>query len=286
MKVLLATDGEAPSEEATAFLARLVDPARVQVEVLSVNGFELTFRESMSLGHYSPGAGQEQAERATREAAAALAEAGIQASQTVVEGDEASEILRVAGQGGHGLVVLGTGKERWLDTVTLGSVSTSVLHAAPCPVLVVHTAPDHDGPVRVLVGTDGSEGAERALATFTGVADPARCTVEVLSAVKPTALPRGGPAGAAADDEVTDDATAAAMGHAEAGAAVLRDAGFQVTTEVVAGSPASVLLERAGEAGHDLVVVGARGLGRFKAKVLGSVSDRVVRRAPASLIGH
>jgi len=34
------------------------------------------------------------------------------------------------------------------------------------------------------------------------------------------------------------------------------------------------------------VVVGARGLGRFRAKVLGSVSDRVLRKAPASLIGR
>ena len=57
MKVLLSTDGEAPSEKATALLTRLVDPARVQVQVLSVNGFELAFRESMAVGHYSAGAG-------------------------------------------------------------------------------------------------------------------------------------------------------------------------------------------------------------------------------------
>jgi nucleotide-binding universal stress UspA family protein len=33
-------------------------------------------------------------------------------------------------------------------------------------------------------------------------------------------------------------------------------------------------------------VIGARGLGRFRAKVLGSVSDRVVRHAPATFVGR
>jgi len=47
-----------------------------------------------------------------------------------------------------------------------------------------------------------------------------------------------------------------------------------------------VLLEGAERREADLVVVGARGLGRFRAKMLGSVSDRLIRHAPATLVGR
>jgi nucleotide-binding universal stress UspA family protein len=260
VKVLLATDGEAPSDAAGTLLGALADPARVQVQVLAVNGFELAFREAMSVGHYSAQAGREHAERAAQQAVAALSEAGLEAKGSVVEGDEATEILRLAEEGGFELVVMGTGKERWVDTVVLGSVSSSVLHACRCPVLVVHTASSEQRPLRVLVGTDGSEGATRAVRTFAGFADPRRCTVEAVSVVKPSAIPHAWPARAAAEKERTD--------------------------AVVRGNPVAVLTERAVQGGYDLVVVGARGLGRFRAKVLGSVSDRIVRHARASLIGR
>jgi nucleotide-binding universal stress UspA family protein len=286
VKVLLATDGEAPSEAAGSLLGALADPARVQAQVLAVNGFELAFREAMSLGHYSARAGQEHAERAAQRAVSALSEAGLEAKGSVVEGDEATEILRLAEEGGFELVVMGTGKERWVDTVVLGSVSSSVLHACRCPVLVVHTAPSEQRPLRVLVGTDGSEGATRAVRTFAGFADPTRCTVEAVSVVKPSAIPHAWPARAAAEKEMTEEAQATAAGHVNQATATLEAAGFEATGAVVRGNPAAVLTERAVQGGYDLVVVGARGLGRFRAKVLGSVSDRIVRHARASLIGR
>jgi nucleotide-binding universal stress UspA family protein len=48
---------------------------------------------------------------------------------------------------------------------------------------------------------------------------------------------------------------------------------------VVVGHPADEIVRAAAEADIDLVVVGARGLGRFKRLLLGSVSERVLHRA-------
>ncbi|MEW5848119.1 MAG: universal stress protein [Myxococcota bacterium] len=49
-----------------------------------------------------------------------------------------------------------------------------------------------------------------------------------------------------------------------------------VTTVLETGDPAEVLCRLAVERGADLVVVGSRGLGRFRAMLVGSVSRRVV----------
>jgi nucleotide-binding universal stress UspA family protein len=284
MRVLFATDGADPSVQAGELLGRLADRRRTQVVVLSVNDFDVAMRSARERGQYSAEAGHEVARRAADLGAEALLEAGIATVETRVEdGDEASEIVHAAEHDGFELVVVGTGKERWLDTVVLGSVSSSVVHASPCPVLVVHRAPEPDRAIRVLVGADGSEGSSHAVAAFAELADPERCAVTVITVAAPPAEPRGGaPAETDVDAEVADDARRSV----DAAATVLTDAGFRVETEVVSGNSGTVLLERAERLHADLVVVGARGLGHFRAKVLGSVSERVLRKARATLVGR
>jgi nucleotide-binding universal stress UspA family protein len=283
---VFATDGEAPSERAAGLLERLADPARAQVHVVSVNGFELALKEAQVLGHYSVEAGWAHAQRAVDEAVARLKAAGLDVEGAAIEDDEAAGILRVADEVDAGLVVLGSGKERWLDVALLGSVSSSVLHASDRPVLIVHTEPEHGGDLRVLVGADGSEGARRAVDTFVAVADPARCAVTVISAATPTPLPVGGAAGAASVGEVAPETLERARAHAEEAATVLGEAGFRAEPDVRTGPAGRVLLDALEEGPCDVAVVGARGLGRFRAKVLGSVSDRVVQRARATLVGR
>jgi nucleotide-binding universal stress UspA family protein len=288
MNVLFATDGAAPSERAGAMLARLADPVGTRVVVMSVNDFDVAMRQAKLEGHFSTEEGHTAARRAANQAADMLHDAGFEQVEARVEdGDEASEIVHAAATEGFGLVVVGSGKESWLDSVVLGSVSSSVLQGSPCPVLVVHRSPEGDGPVRVVVGADGSEGANHSIAAFAAVADPARCTVAVITAAAPLALPPGGPAGESVlGREVADDEMVLANRHAETAADVLRAAGFDVEIEVAVGGAAAALLEGAERREADLVVVGARGLGRFRAKVMGSVSDRLIRHAPATLVGR
>ena len=235
--------------------------------MLSVSDFDVAMREAGKHHHYSADDAHAAAQRAADEAADALRGAGFERVESRVEdGDEAIEIVHIAETEGFGVVVVGSGKETWRDTVVLGSVSGSIVHAAPCPVLVVHRAPSGDGPIRVVVGTDGSDGATRSIEAFAGFADPARCEVIVLA--------------------VADDGDEVAAQHLEAAGGVLTSAGFRVETAVEPGKAATVILDQAEQREADIVVVGARGLGRFRAKVLGSVSDRVVRHAPATFVGR
>ena len=97
MKVLFATDGAEPSEQAGELLTRVADPTRTHVVVLSVNDFDVAMREAERGDHYSAEAGHEAARRAVVAGVELLRAAGLDHVEGRVEdGDEASEIVNAA----------------------------------------------------------------------------------------------------------------------------------------------------------------------------------------------
>ena len=191
------------------------------------------------------------------------------------------------------LAIVGGGTHSWLARALLGSVTYSVLLGAGCGVLVVHRAPlaDDLSPVPVLLATDGSSDARAALGTLVRFADPSTCVVDVV-AVATAALPVlvgaavGAEGGSVEARETERQMRLTAEDDAEASAATLRDHEFVASESVMAGPTATALLERIDYSGADLAVVGARGIGGFRELAVGSVSDRVVRNAPATLVGR
>ena len=64
----------------------------------------------------------------------------------------------------------------------------------------------------------------------------------------------------------------------------LKSAGWKVTTEVRDGHPASEIVDAAKENKADLVIVGGNGMGGIERLFLGSVSDAVLKHAPCSVL--
>jgi nucleotide-binding universal stress UspA family protein len=163
-----------------------------------------------------------------------------------------------------------------------------MLHGAT-PLLVVREAPVGDRP-NVLIGTDGSQHAEHAVDLAASFLDQSRCDVAVVSvAVLMTATPSapyGGYATSAPTEELEREATAPAREATEKAAASLRARGFDPRTFVVMGHPVKRLIGMADSLDPELLVVGSRGLGYPERAFLGSVSDQMVRLAPACLIGR
>lgn len=58
----------------------------------------------------------------------------------------------------------------------------------------------------------------------------------------------------------------------------------EIHTELIEGSAAETIIEVARTRSSELIVMGARGLGRIAAAVLGSVSQKVVAHAPCPVL--
>ena len=84
----------------------------------------------------------------------------------------------------------------------------------------------------------------------------------------------------APDAEVLERASGAAGAHAlEAGEALFKAAGIAFERELGIGDPAHTLIEIAERYGCEAIIMGARGMGRMRRAMLGSVSHEVLHAA-------
>ena len=134
-----------------------------------------------------------------------------------------------------------------------------------------------DETSRVVVGVDGSPSSEQALAVALEEARLRDALLEVVH-VYPT-LPLVGNTG----PELRAQGEAAARATLdEILARAPSTEGVRVAARVIGGNPAEVLIEESRDA--VLLVVGTRGLGGFRALVLGSVSNQCVHHAHCSVV--
>jgi nucleotide-binding universal stress UspA family protein len=288
MKVLYGTDGGRPAAQALSLLERAVTPDKTQVTVVTVVGPGVAPTDS--LHDEMPDVGSPAT--ILRLAQERLEGDGFEVDGKVLQGRPGAAILEEIDEEGFELTVVGAGNRSRLGRLLLGSVSTKVLHASPTSVLVVHRISDRAGPSRVLFGTDGSADANVALTQITDLLDPTSCQIKVLAVAEHLMpkvsfpIPRLAYATAAPTPEQEKEWIAAALEPAEQGAEKLRAAGFRAEAEAVLGAPAQHLLADADKMQADIIVVGTRGLGAVERAVIGSVSDQIVREAPATIVAR
>lgn len=137
----------------------------------------------------------------------------------------------------------------------------------------------------VIVGTDGSETANRAVRQAAGLAVEHGARLVVVTAYAPHG--DGLVDSSGAPDELkwmlTDRSQAEEL--ARKGKEAAQEAGAaKVTVQASAGSPADVLLEAAADFGADCIVVGSVGLNSAARFVLGSVASSVAHHAPCDVL--
>jgi nucleotide-binding universal stress UspA family protein len=230
------------------------------------------------------------AEGSAAEEVSRLTHAGFDAWARVVVGKPQREIVNAAVHNAMELVVVGSGSTSWLGNPLLGSVSMHVLHSCPMPVLLAHSARDTADDGTILVAVDGSEMARPAVEETMRLVDRQRCEIRVLSvAPSPEAYLTDVPGVLALtgyDEKLERELVERATDQAEHAAREMRLNGFIAEPLVEAGHPTTQILKQAENLQADLVAVGSRGLGTLRASLLGSVSEHVVRHAPATLVAH
>jgi nucleotide-binding universal stress UspA family protein len=134
----------------------------------------------------------------------------------------------------------------------------------------------------IVVGTDGSESADRAWREAIDIAGRDGAHLHVVTAYPDPAMFRERIASGATPVNVNLREVAESVGARVAREAQAR--GIDVDTQAREGDPAEVILDVAKEQAADLIVIGSRGLSGIRRFLLGSVSAKVSEHAPCSVM--
>ncbi|MGH2740011.1 MAG: universal stress protein [Actinomycetota bacterium] len=131
---------------------------------------------------------------------------------------------------------------------------------------------------KLVVGTDGSDSAERAVTHAATLAKEGAAQLVVVHAYPE-----------ARSDAPTTFGAADAYPAAEIGKAILEDVAkhhdeAKIKTVLGQGDAAEVLIDVADQENADLIVVGNKGMTGAKRFVLGSVPNRISHHAPCSVL--
>ena len=286
MRVLLAFDGSDDARAAAESLAEFPLPKPTTLLIVSVVTLPHAALDIPQVREFND-ALRRDAQRIVDDARAWLTPRFGEAEGWVREGDPRTEIIAAAELWKPDLIVVGARGLSAFKGFLLGSVSTTVVRQAACPVLVVKRT---ISPLRSLVlAVDGSANSLAAARFVAGLPLDRVSRVRLLGVVEPPQYPLSTaemPSAAliaALDEEVRrrQDGLRSVLTGLEAN---LHGQGPVVDSAAVIGSPGREILVAANGPGVDLVVVGARGLGPMKRLVLGSVSERVLHHAPCSVL--
>ena len=65
---------------------------------------------------------------------------------------------------------------------------------------------------------------------------------------------------------------------------IAQQKGITIKTVLLQGNPAPVILDYSKKENFDLVIMGSRGMGKFKELILGSVSSKIVHHSPCAIM--
>ena len=238
---------------------------------------------------------QRQADETAEQAAQRARALGLDAERVSVPPSVRAwaALLDAAHRLGADLLICGTRGRGAFARAVLGSTSSSLLHHADIPLLVV---PDGDGALDgpVIAAYDGSEGARRAIQAVGRVLS-GRATV-VVHTWEPAghrSLTAGAlAAGAPVDDlraivaqlerELADRAAATT----EEGVAAARAAGLDAVGDTVESDKSAWRAVDAAARAHGAAVIalGTRGFGAARSVLLGSVSSGLIQNAELPML--
>ena len=207
----------------------------------------------------------------------------------VLAGTPSWELLQKAGQWKPDLLVVGSQGRSALGRLLLGSVSKKLAAEAECSVRVARRGPERGdtSPPRIIVGVDGSSGAERAVRSVGRRVWPAGTAVRIVAVddgTSPQRIAHVLPATAAVIRGSNEEVAAAARVMVEWAEEELRAIGLSASVVNRKGDPQRVLLDEARKWAADSIFVGSR---RFRSALerlrLGSVSTALVTNADCSV---
>ena len=275
-RVLVGVDGRDGGRDALALARVLASPVEAKVLAVSVipyGPFPVGFvpLEDQSAQDAAP---------SLEEARDALA--GLEVEARAFGGGSPAWVMSdYAERGEVDLIVVGSPHRGTLGRVFLGSVASSLLHGAACPVAVAprgYAKQDHDLPIRLIaVAYDGTRESKIALRRAEALALALGASLRLLTVERPPRAPAV--PGAAGYVPAVPPEPEKVLSHGMAAVGPK----LHVEGQRLDGQPAATLAA-ACEDDVDLLVVGSRGYGPALRVILGSVSTELIRTAPCPVL--
>jgi nucleotide-binding universal stress UspA family protein len=192
-------------------------------------------------------------------------------------GSPAREVIAEADEWKPDLIVVGSHGHMPLGPCGLCSTAQKVLTEALCTVRVARPTParaaDDETLLRLIIGTDGSPDAERAVAEVANRSWATGTAVRLVTATEPFHMYGVEPLVQERHArDIQQEATK-----------TLSAAGLCVSSVVREGDPKRVLVKAAEEWDADAIFIGAKGHSFLERTLLGSVSYAVAARAPCTV---
>jgi nucleotide-binding universal stress UspA family protein len=289
MKIMIGYDGSPHAEAALADLNRAGLPRKVEAVVLSVS--EEWMLAPASLGGVATSypkfesEAQDEALKLARSAKDMLETLfpGWQVQAEAVTGSPGNMLIWRSDAWKPDLIVVGAQGSTGLGRFFFGSVSQKVLHQAECSVRIARASrKDPTGPVRLIVGVDGSpdsDAAVRAIAKRQWPKGSEVCVVSGMIVPPPMASEQ---ITIEIEKWITDEKARIAEA-VEAAVRKFQGIGLATSSVVKEEDPRGLLCAEAESRDADCIFVGTTGMGRIERMLIGSVSSAVAVRAHCSV---
>ncbi|WP_459192163.1 universal stress protein [Halosimplex sp. J119] len=277
-EILFPTDGSDAADAALEVAVAVADAHDATLHVLYVadtNQPSLARIEGQ-VRDVLEGEGRDIVERA----GARARNAGVETVEEVIQGGPSRTICEYVDDRGIDLVVMGTRGGRDIERIVLGSVTERVVRNSAAPVLVVPPQSDSEyPPERVLVGTDGSDGSEAAIDEGIDVCAATEAALHVVSVLESSPLGFDVRSEQLTQERERRDEQVLAGARERAA-----DVGVTVETGIEEGDVVDALNEYVADHGIDLVAVGTHGRTGIDRRILGSVTENLMRSASVPVL--
>lgn len=289
MKILIAYDGSECADAALADLEKAGLPPKSEAYVLSVYAEWMPTPASYKMVHTGftkyiqewEKDALAMARRARMVLKASFPDWEIHAETAT--GSPANLIVRRADELKSDLIVVGSHGRSGFGRLLLGSVSQKVLHAAHGPVRIARSRVEEAiMPIHLIVGVDGSKGAEAAVNAIAERNWPQGSAVRIVNGF-PAIPPVGAEYAASALMEWIADERGRVDGVIEQAVGKLKEAGLTVSAIKKDDDARRLLVSEADTWKANCVFIGARGMSAIERFVLGSVSSFVATHARCSV---
>jgi len=220
-----------------------------------------------------------------------VGDAPIDSQAIVTLGNTTEEISRLVVEFNADLVITATHGRSGLKRFFLGSVTERLMRTLPCPLLVLRGAEEGAEPAlqkfpfkRILVGCDFSSDSDLAFKNSLSMAQEFQSELHMVHVVEPSGYKDLFKMPAESGDKFKEDLFDMIKGRLKS---MVPDEALNwltLNTHLLVGKPYDEIIRYAEINDMDLIVLGIRGHGMVEDLLVGSTTDRVIRRAPCPVL--